>query len=226
MSIILLGRKIGMTQIFDGGGNLVPVTVLKLGPCKVLRHKRADGKDGYNAVVLGFEEIAPRKVIKPVAGQFAKLGTEPMKVVKEIRVEEEEFEKYPVGEDVTLQLFNRGDKVDVIGWSKGRGYQGVMKRHGFHGAPASHGAHEYKRHGGSIGNAEFPGRVVKGRKMAGQMGNERVTVLNLKVDALVPRQNLMLVKGAVPGARGGLVMVRKAVKVKKRKVRGFAAAAK
>lgn len=223
MGLTLLGRKIGMTQIFDGTGNVVPVTVLEVGPCKVLRHKRADSKDGYNAVVLGFEKLAQKKVTKPMAGQFAKFDTEPVKVIREVRVNEEEFSNYPVGQEVDLDMFRNGEKIDVTGWSKGKGFQGVMRRHGFHGAPGSHGAHEVKRHAGSIGNAEFPGRVVKGRKMAGHMGNDRVTTLNMRIDALIPGQNLMLVKGAVPGARGGLVMIRKAIKTKKLKLRGFAA---
>lgn len=224
MAFTLIGRKIGMTQIFDGTGDVVPVTVLEVGPCTVLRHKRADGKDGYNAVVLGYEKLDKKKVTKPMAGQFAKFDTDPVKVIREIRVSEDDFETYPVGQTVDLTMFENGEKIDVTGWSKGKGFQGVMHRYGFHGAPGSHGAHEVKRHGGSIGNAEFPGRVVKGRKMAGHMGNDRVTTLNMRISALVPSQNLMLVKGAVPGSRGGLVIVRTAIKTKKLKLRGFAAA--
>ena len=224
MAIAILGRKIGMTQIFNGDGNLIPVTVIKAGPCKVLKHKTKDGKDGYNAVVLGFEPAKPKRLTKPQLGQFKKYGSDPLRIIKEIRVNPEEFEKYPVGQEVTVSLFERGEKVDVTGWSKGRGFQGVVKRHGFSGAPASRGTHEYFRHSGSIGMCEKPGRVLKGKRMAGHMGNEKVTVLNLEVVGVIPERNLILVKGGVPGANRGLVIIRKAVKVPKKKVRGFAAA--
>ena len=222
MAVAIIGRKVGMTQIFDGMGNVIPVTVVQAGPCRVLKHKTQDGKDGYNAVVLGFENAKEKRLTKPVLGQFKALGSNPFRVVKEIRVKPEEFENYPVGQDVTVKLFNRNEKVDVIGWSKGRGFQGVVKRHGFAGAPKTRGTHEYRRHSGSIGMCEKPGHVLKGKRMAGHMGNERVTVLNLKVAAVLPSQNLILIKGAVPGAKNGLVIIRKAAKVPRKKVRGFA----
>lgn len=205
----LIGRKVGMTQVFDEDGNLVPVTVLEMGPNTVVQVKTSGGKDGYDALKVGFEPVDVRKLNRPDGGVFHRAGLEPMKVTRELRLGASAVAAANKGDVLHVSMYHPGQNVDVIGTSKGRGYQGVVKRHGFKGAKeATHGTHEYKRHSGSIGCSTFPGRVIKGKKMAGQMGDVRVTVPSLKVVAVYPDDNLLLVRGAVPGGHNGLVMTR------------------
>ena len=203
----LIGKKVGMTQVFDADGNCVPVTVIEVGPCTVLRKKTEDGADGYSALVLGFGEIDERKVSKPEMGLFKAAGTTPKRFVKEFRVTQEDLDKVQVGDTVDCSMFSEGDYVDIAGTSKGRGFAGVMKRHNMRGTKRTHGVHEYFRHGGSIGMGTWPGRVIKGKRMAGQMGNARVTQQNVEVVAVDTDENLMMVKGAVPGANNGEIYV-------------------
>ena len=218
----IIGRKLGMTQIFTPTGDCVAVTVVKVGPCTVVRKKSVDGKDGYNALVLGFEDVRSAqvdgetvyKMNRPELGVFKAAGVEPCKSLHEVRVSAADLDKYEVGQKVNADTFFPGEVIDVIGTSKGSGFTGVMKRHNFAGAKRSHGAHEYKRHGGSIGTTSTPGRVMKNRKMAGQDGNARVTVQNLKVYSIDADQNLILVKGSIPGANGSVVCVQDAVKAR------------
>lgn len=219
MSIAILGKKIGMTQYFDDLGNRIPVTVVEAGPCQVLKIKTAESRDGYDAVVLGFGKAREKSMTRPELGVFKKLEATPNALIREIRVTQDEALLYPQGSQVDASLFVPGEKVDVTGTSRGRGYQGVMKRHGFHGSVRSHGAHEVSRHGGSIGMATWPGRVLKGQKMAGQMGNVRKTLLNLKVVAVFPEENLIMIEGGLPGAPNSLVVIRKAIKIAKKRQR-------
>jgi large subunit ribosomal protein L3 len=206
----LLGRKIGMTQIFDAAGAVLPVTVIQAGPCVVVQKKVA-AHDGYNALQLGFGTRKARRASKAEQGHLRKAGKGAFRVLREVRVAD--APPYEVGDEIkAADVFKVGDRIDVTGTSKGRGFAGVIKRWSFAGFPASRGTHEYFRHGGSIGNRSFPGRVFKGKRMAGHYGNERVTTLNLEVVAIRPEQHLLFVKGAVPGARGGLVLVRRSVK--------------
>ena len=202
----ILGRKIGMTQVWDEEDNVVPVTVIQAGPCTVSQVK-TEATDGYNAVQIGFGSIKAKRVNKPMAGHFAKAGVEPMRYLREVRVEA--GEEYKPGDVVTVANFEDVAKVDVIGTSKGKGFQGRIKRWNQRRGPMSHGSH-FHRHPGSIGQCAYPARVIKGVKMAGHMGNERVTVKNLKVVRVDTEQNLILVKGAVPGGRNALVAVRMA----------------
>lgn len=206
----LIGQKLGMTQVFEPGGELVPVTVLRVGPCTVVQVK-TEATDGYAAVQLGFGEQKATRVPKAIVGHCRRVGDRVFRVLREFSVGPDEA--YTAGHEVRVgDVFRPGEYVDVTGTSKGRGFAGVMKRHGFGGFPGSHGTHEYFRHGGSIGNRSFPGRVFKGKRMAGHYGAERVTVQNLQVIAVYPEENVMLVRGAVPGPNGGIVLVRKAVK--------------
>lgn len=208
----LIGRKIGMTQVFAADGSVVPVTVIETGPCVVVQKKETQ-KDGYNALQLGFGHRKDQRVSKPERGHMGKARTGPFQVLREFRLEE--VSHYEVGQEIKVSdLFKSGDRVDVSGTSKGRGFAGVIKRWGFGGFPGSHGTHEYFRHGGAIGNRSFPGRVFKGKRMAGHWGNERVSVQNLEVIATRPESNLLLVKGAVPGSKKGILLVRRAVKGK------------
>lgn len=212
MAIGLLGKKLGMTQIFDEQGNAIPVTVIKTGPCVVVQKKTSD-REGYNALQVGYGEITKvNRVNKPLKGHFAKGGVAPVSFLKEFRVTPEEAEANGVGSEIPLEMIEIGGFVDVTGTSKGKGFAGVMKRHHFHGAPASHGAHESFRHGGSIGQNMTPAHTFKGMKMAGQMGNKRVTVQNLKVIDVRGDTNLLMVEGAVPGPANGFVIIRKAVR--------------
>ncbi len=205
----LLGEKLGMTQVFDENNRIVPVTVVKAGPC-VVTQVRTPEKDGYSAVQLGFGEIDPRKVNKPEGGHFAKAGVTPRRHVVELRTAD--AGDYTVGQELTTDVFEGVTKVDVIGTSKGKGTAGVMKRHGFKGLGAGHGTHRKHRAPGSIGGASTPGRVFKGMRMAGRMGTATTTTLSLKVHAVDTDKGLVLIKGAVPGPRGGLLLVRSAVK--------------
>jgi large subunit ribosomal protein L3 len=206
----LLGTKLGMTQVWDENNKLVPVTVIEVSP-NVVTQLRTVEKDGYTAVQIAAGAIDPRKVNKPATGHFAAAGVTPRRHITEVRTAD--ADSYTVGQELTVDAtFEAGQLVDVVGTSKGKGFAGVMKRHNFAGVSASHGAHRNHRKPGSIGASSTPSRVFKGMKMAGRMGGDRVTVLNLKVHAVDAEKGLLLVKGAVPGARGRLVFVRNAVK--------------
>lgn len=205
----ILGEKLGMTQVWDENNKVVPVTVVKAGPCVVTQVRTPD-TDGYSAVQIAFGAIDPRKVTKPAAGHFAKAGVTPRRHIAEIRTDD--ASEYTLGQEIGAETFAPGQVVDVVGTTKGKGFAGVMKRHGFHGLRASHGVERKHRSPGSIGGCSTPGRVFKGMRMAGRMGNERQTTLNLKVQAVDAERGLLLIKGAVPGPKGGLVFVRTAVK--------------
>ena len=206
----LLGTKLGMTQVWDENGKVVPVTVIEVAP-NVVTQIRTPEVDGYSAVQIAAGQIDPRKVNQPTAGHFAKAGVTPRRHLTEVRTAD--AAEYALGQELTVEgVFEAGQKIDVVGTSKGKGFAGTMKRHNFHGVGASHGAHRNHRKPGSVGGAATPGRVFKGQKMAGRMGNDRVTVQNLTVQAVDAEKGLLLVKGAVPGGRGRLVFVRNAVK--------------
>ncbi|TDC78699.1 50S ribosomal protein L3 [Streptomyces hainanensis] len=205
----VLGEKLGMTQVWDENNRIVPVTVVKAGPC-VVTQVRTDDRDGYSAVQIAYGEIDPRKVNKPLKGHFAKADVTPRRHLVELRTGD--ASEYTLGQEVTAEVFDSGVKVDVTGTSKGKGTAGVMKRHGFAGLGASHGTQRKHRSPGSIGGCATPGRVFKGLRMAGRAGNERVTTQNLTVHAVDAEKGLLLIKGAVPGPNGGLVLVRTAAK--------------
>jgi large subunit ribosomal protein L3 len=208
----LLGKKIGMTQVFGPDGERVPVTAVATGPCVVIA-KRTPEKDEYAAIQIGFEERKPSRVTRPVSGYFAKLNIKPQQVVREIRLPVEELAKYEVGQVLrAADVFEKGAAIDVEGRSKGKGYQGVMKRHKLGGNRATHGSHEFFRHGGSIGCRLTPGRVHKGKRMSGHMGDEVKTIQNLEVFDVLPDENIVLVRGNVPGGKNGYVLLQKAVK--------------
>jgi large subunit ribosomal protein L3 len=206
----ILGSKLGMTQIFDADNRVVPVTVVKAGPC-VVTQIRTQEKDGYTAVQLAYGEIDPRKVTKPLAGHFQAAGVTPRRHVVELRTES--IDGYEIGAEITVGgVFADGVSVDVTGTTKGKGTAGVMKRHGFHGVSSSHGSHRNHRKPGSIGGCSTPGRVFKGMRMAGRMGVDKQTTQSLKVVKVDTERGLLLIEGAVPGPKGGLVLVRTAVK--------------
>jgi large subunit ribosomal protein L3 len=205
----ILGTKLGMTQVFDEQNRIVPVTVVKAGP-NVVTQVRTHDKDGYGAVQLAFGAVDPRRVNKPRTGHFDKAGVTPRRFLAELRTTD--AETYEVGQEITAEVFAAGVEVDITGTSKGKGYAGVMKRHGFKGQGASHGAQAVHRKPGSIGGCATPGRVFKGLRMAGRMGNDRVTTQNLTVHAVRAEDGLLLIKGAVPGPKGGLLFVRSAAK--------------
>jgi large subunit ribosomal protein L3 len=205
----ILGTKLGMTQVFDEQNRIVPVTVVKAGP-NVVTQVRTQEKDGYKAVQLAFGAVDPRKVNKPRTGHFDKAGVTPRRFLAELRTTD--AETYEVGQEITAEVFAAGVEVDVTGTSKGKGYAGVMKRHGFKGQGASHGAQAVHRRPGSIGGCATPGRVFKGVRMAGRMGSDRVTTQNLTVHAVRADDGLLLIKGAVPGPKGGVLFVRSAAK--------------
>jgi large subunit ribosomal protein L3 len=202
----IIGRKLGMTQVYTADGRLVPVTVIQAGPCTVVANRRAE-RDGYAATQVGFGPAKAQRLPKALAGHFTKAGTGAFAVLREFPAD---GEPPAVGSEVRVSdVFRAGERVSVTGVSKGRGTAGVMKRHRFSGFPGSHGTHEYFRHGGSIGNRSFPGRVFKGKRMAGRLGAERVTTRNLEVVAVRADDHLLLLRGAVPGARNGTVLVRR-----------------
>ena len=205
----LLGRKLGMTQAWDADNKVVPVTVLAADTNVVTQIRTAE-TDGYSAVQIGFGEIDGRKVNKPGQGHFAKAGVTPRRHVVEIRTDQ--IADYTLGQEISAEIFTAGDKIDVTATSKGKGFAGVMKRHGFAGVSASHGAHRNHRKPGSIGGCATPGRVFKGLRMAGHMGTDQVTTQNLTVHAVDAEKGLILVKGAVPGPKGALVVIRNAAK--------------
>lgn len=205
----LLGTKLGMTQVWDENGKFVPVTVVKA-DSNVVTQLRKQDTDGYSAVQIGFGAIDPRKVTQPLAGHFEKAGVTPRRHVVELRTAD--ADTYELGQELSVEVFEAGQKVDVIGKTKGKGTAGVMKRHGFHGVGASHGAHKNHRKPGSIGGASYPARVFKGMRMAGRMGAVRHTTQNLTVHAVDAENSLLLIKGALPGPKGSVVLVRTAVK--------------
>ncbi|MBI2462447.1 MAG: 50S ribosomal protein L3 [Candidatus Rokubacteria bacterium] len=217
----LIGRKRGMAQLFGADGDAVPATVIQAGPCTVVQVKTL-ATDGYEAVQLGFEERA-KGATKPLAGHFKRAGLAPMRVLRELRLESSEG--YQVGQRLAVDLFSPGELVDVTGISKGRGFQGGIKRHGWKGGKASHGS-MFHRAPGSIGASSDPSRVFPGHRLPGRMGGDRVTVSHLEVVRVLPEQNLLVVKGAVPGAPGGLVLVRRSVKLSKAQQKAQRAAKK
>jgi large subunit ribosomal protein L3 len=205
----VLGTKLGMTQVFDDDGRIVPVTVVAAGPCVVTAVRTPDA-DGYAAVQLGYGEIDPRRVNKPQAGHFAKAGVTPRRYLIELRTSD--AAEYTIGQEVTAQTFEPGELIDVTAKSKGKGFAGPVKRHGFRGLSSSHGTKRKHRSPGAIGGCAYPGRVFKGTRMAGRMGGERTTAPNLTLHGVDADRGLLLIKGAVPGPAGGLVLVRSAVK--------------
>ena len=205
----VLGTKLGMTQVFADDGRIVPVTVVAAGPCVVTALRTPDA-DGYAAVQLGYGEVDPRKVNKPESGHFVRAGVTPRRYLVELRTDD--ASDYTLGQEVTAEAFAAGERVDVTARTKGKGFAGVMKRHGFHGLGASHGTQRKHRSPGSIGGCATPGRVFKGLRMAGRMGGVRTTAPNLTVHGVDADRGLLLIKGAVPGPSGGLVLVRSAVK--------------
>lgn len=205
----ILGKKVGMTQIFDDNGVVIPVTLIEAGPCYVTQKKTQD-VDGYNAVQLGFGDVKENGVNKPMNGHFKKANAPAVKYLREFKVSDPgEFEE---GQKIDVSIFKVGDKVDVTGTSKGKGFAGVVKRHGFRGGPKTHGQSDRWRAPGSIGAGSTPGRVIKGMRMPGRMGNERVTVQNLRVALVDPEKNILAVRGAVPGGKNGLIIISEAVK--------------
>jgi large subunit ribosomal protein L3 len=205
----ILGEKLGMTQVFDANNRIVPVTVVKAGPCVVTQIRTQD-RDGYTAVQLAYGQIDPRKVTKPLSGHFQAAGVTPRRHVIELRTSS--TEGYEVGQEFGADIFVDGASVDVTGTTKGKGTAGVMKRHGFHGVSASHGSHRNHRKPGSIGGCSTPGRVFKGMRMSGRMGVDKQTTQSLRIVRVDAERGLLLIEGAVPGPKGGLVLVRTAVK--------------
>jgi large subunit ribosomal protein L3 len=203
----ILGRKVGMSQVFDEEGKAVPVTVIEAGPCYVVQKKTPE-RDGYAALQLGFAEVNARKLNNPLRGHFNKNKVKPLRFLKEIRIDEANLSNFEIGQEVKVDIFNPGDYVDVQGVSKGKGFAGGIKRHGFHRGPMKHGS-KYHRRPGSLG-AKGPGRVFKGRKLPGRAGGDTVTVKNLKVVKVDAERNLLLVLGAVPGPRMGTLLIRNA----------------
>jgi large subunit ribosomal protein L3 len=205
----LLGEKLGMTQVWDENNRVVPVTVVKAGPCVVTQVKTPE-QDGYSSVQIAFGAIDPRKVNQPAQGHFAKAGVTPRRHLVELRTSD--ASEYTLGQELAVDTFEAGQVIDVVGTTKGKGYAGVMKRHGFSGVSASHGAHRNHRKPGSIGGCATPGRVFKGMRMAGRMGVARQTTQNLTIHSIDAENGLILIKGAVPGPKGGLVLVRTSAK--------------
>jgi large subunit ribosomal protein L3 len=204
----IIGKKLGMTQLFLEDGSVTPVTVIKAGPCIVVQKKTVN-TDGYDAVQLGLvEEKAPRRINKPTEGHFKRAGVPPTRVLREVRIQPSD-EATSVGDKILVDMFNENDVVEVIGKSKGKGFAGVVKRHGFAGGVATHGSMFHRAPGG-IGASAYPSRVIKGTKMPGQMGNVRITVKNLRVAAVDAENNLLMIRGAVPGPNGSYVLIKKA----------------
>ena len=208
MKKAIIGKKVGMTQIFDENGKVIPVTVVEAGPCVVSQKKTVE-TDGYNAVQIGYGDVRPKLVNKPMKGHFDKSDVAPKKVLKECRFDD--ISSYNIGDIIKVDIFENGEKVDVIGTSKGKGYAGVIKRWNFRRLKETHGTGPTVRKGGSIGACSDPSRVFKGKKMAGHLGAERVTVQNLKIAKIDSENNLIAIKGAVPGPNGGIVLIRDSV---------------
>ncbi len=216
MSIGILGRKVGMTQVFDEDNKAIPVTIIEAGPCPIVQKKTIE-TDNYNAIQVGFLDQKRQRVNKPKSGHFDKANVPTKRYLREIRLDEDEIQNYETGQEVKVDVFKTGDYVDVTGFSKGRGFTGVMKRWHFSGAATqTHGTHEYFRHGGAIGCSASPSKVFKGRKMPGHKGNDRVTIQNLQVIDVRSEQNVVLVKGSIPGAPDGLIIIHKAKKKQKK----------
>jgi large subunit ribosomal protein L3 len=209
----ILGKKVGMTQIFDDQGEVIPVTLIEAGPCYVTQVKRKD-RDGYSAVQIGFEETKPKRLTRGQLSHLQKNNVPPVRYLRELRMGERSLGDFEPGQTLKADLFAEGDWVDVTGISKGKGFAGVVKRHGFAGGSKTHGQSDRHRAPGSIGQCKTPGRVFKGKRMAGRMGGERVTAQGLLVVLVDPERNLLAVRGAVPGAKQGLVMVREARKTR------------
>ncbi len=212
----ILGKKVGMTQVFDAQGQVTPVTIIEAGPCFVAQIKRSD-RDGYTAIQLGFEETKPRRLTNPQVQHLKKSNLPALRYLRELRVGDEEIAPFQEGQKVTVDIFQVGELVDVTGMSKGKGFAGVMKRHNFSGAQITHGQSDRQRSPGSIGACKTPGRVFKGTRMAGRMGGDRVTVQGLQVVMVDAERNLLAVRGAVPGADNGLLMIRQARKTRQMK---------
>jgi large subunit ribosomal protein L3 len=210
----IIGRKIGMTQLFGADGSVVPATVIKAGPCVVVQRK-TKSTDGYESVQIGLVDATPAKVRKPLAGHYKKANVPPTRVRREVKLADTEDPK--PGDQVLVSMFQNGERVDVIGTSRGKGFQGVVKRHHFAGGAATHGS-MFHRAPGSIGASSFPSRVVKGMRAAGRMGGERVTIRNVRIAKVDAENNLLILRGAIPGAPAGYVLIRKAVAAKKLKV--------
>ncbi|MCX8082558.1 MAG: 50S ribosomal protein L3 [bacterium] len=210
MNIGLIGKKIGMSRIYKDDGSVVPVSIIKAGPCYITDIKRS-GDDGYTSIQLGFEEVPEKKLNKPMLGCFKKAGVPPMRILKEIRLKSDsEIANFNIGQKLTVDIFKEMEYVDITGTSIGKGFQGVVKRHKFTGGPATHGSMSH-RAPGSIGGTTPP-RVLKGKRMAGHMGNRRVTVQNLQIVKVIPDENILLIKGAVPGPCNGCIVIKKALK--------------
>jgi large subunit ribosomal protein L3 len=208
----ILGKKLGMTQIFDENGIVIPVTIIEAGPCYVTQKKTVE-KDGYNAIQLGFGEVRNGRLKKPITGHLKRSSAPAIRYMREFQVTDPG--SYEEGQKIDVSIFNVGDKVDITGTSKGKGFAGVVKRHGFGGGPKTHGQSDRWRASGSVGAGTTPGRVFKGMKMAGRMGNERTTVQNLRVALVDAEKNLLAVRGAIPGSKNGLVIISEAKKAKK-----------
>jgi large subunit ribosomal protein L3 len=214
----ILGRKLGMSQVFDEKGEVIPVTVILAGPCYVTQKKTVE-RDGYSAVQIGFEEVKPGRLNKPLADRLDKVGVPPLRYLRELKTRPGEHEELSLGQKFDVSVFEVGSLVDVIGTSKGRGFAGVVKRHGFGGGPKTHGQSDRWRAPGAISAGSTPGRVFKGVRMAGRMGNKRVTSQNLEIVLVDPERNMLAVKGTVPGARNGLLLIRESRKTKVSKKR-------
>ncbi len=211
MRIGIIGKKLGMSQIFKENGAVIPVTVIEAKENYVVQIKKKEGKDGYSAVQIGYEEVKEKKLTKAELERLKKNNLPPLKILRELRMKDDkEVEEFKVGQKINVEIFKEGEFVDITGKSIGKGFQGVVKRHGFHGGPATHGSMSHRRPG-SIGGTT-PARVLKGKKMAGHMGDETVTIQNLEVVKVIPEKNLIMVKGAVPGHRNGYLLIRKALK--------------
>jgi len=207
----ILGKKVGMTQVFDESGEVIPVTIIEAGPCFVTQKKTVK-QDGYTAIQLGFKEVKPKRLTQPQRGHLRKNNLPPLRYLREIRMSEGDLEDYEEGQKISIGIFEVGEIVDVVGTSKGRGFAGVVKRHGFRGGPKTRGQSDRHRAPGSIGQTTTPGRVYKGKRMAGRMGNQRVSAQDLQVVLVDPQRNLLAVKGSVPGARNGLLLIKEARK--------------
>jgi len=207
----ILGKKVGMTQVFDESGEVIPVTIIEAGPCFVTQKKTVK-QDGYTAIQLGFKEVKPKRLTQPQRGHLRKNNLPPLRYLREIRMSEGDLEDYEEGQKISIGIFEVGEIVDVVGTSKGRGFAGVVKRYGFGGGPKTRGQSDRQRSPGSIGQGTTPGRVYKGKRMPGRMGNQRVSAQDLQVVLVDPQRNLLAVKGGVPGARNGLLLIKEARK--------------